>query len=93
MDNSVQATIHANDQVIWSAAALVLALRPGTPADLHDTAVTVLESLGIDPTVDDTGRDALTALASAALLQASALLRGEQSSWADQSDQALLAQD
>src|SRR5262245_47837901 len=92
----LRSQIQANDQVIWSAAALVLALRTDTAPDLRDASLTLLNSLGID--IDLTAendpisvRQGLAAQAASAILQSGALLRGDQS-WAEQSEDALLAQ-
>ncbi|RSM73006.1 hypothetical protein DMH04_41700 [Kibdelosporangium aridum] len=92
----LQSRIQANDQVIWSAAALVLALRTNTPPDLRDASLTLLHSLGIDVDLSAendpvTVRQGLAAQAASAILQSGALLRGDRP-WADQSEETMQAQ-
>ena len=81
------------DRAAWTAAALVIGLSDGGFAEHAQAAVQVLAALDID--IEElTGLDRPAAAASAAapMLQTAAVLMGEGSSWAGQSDQALLAQ-
>jgi hypothetical protein len=85
--------MHSADQAAWSAAALVIGLNETGSADQLRAAVELLAVLGVN--VDEvTGLDRKGAAAQAAapLLQTAALLRGEGTLWAGQSDEALLAQ-
>jgi predicted O-methyltransferase YrrM len=85
--------LHRGDQAAWTTAALVLSLRDQAPTPLADAAGEVLAALGLDLSAL-AGRDAAAAAAQAAapLLQAAAAVRGEAVPWAQQPDEALLAQ-
>jgi len=90
----VNQVIHSGDQAAWSTAALVVGLS-GIGTDSHKRAATeVLRALGIDMQdgLDGLDRRAAAAQAAAPLLQAGGLLTGGGQIWAQQSDEALLAQ-
>ena len=74
--------------------ALALALSPTAPAGHRHAAAEVLKSLGVDLVAVSSEWDpkAMAGQASAPILQAAAVLRGETQSWAGQSDAALIAQ-
>lgn len=100
--NELDSLLHDGDQVIWSNAALVLALQAlGSEdqqalvsEDQQAAARAVLNAKGLDGVtaldVVDTAR--LAAQAAAPIHQVAALLRGEGQMWNAQSDEALLAQ-
>lgn len=74
-------------------AALVLVLKDDGPKHQRQAAADVLGALGIDLTdLDGMDRRGVAAQTASPLLQAAALIRGEASSWATQSDEALFAQ-
>jgi SAM-dependent methyltransferase len=90
----VQTLLHESDQAAWWTVALVLGLRGGGDPDLARAAEDVLAALDVDVLHSRQERDPAGAAAQAAapLLQAAALLRGDADLWADQPDEALLAQ-
>jgi SAM-dependent methyltransferase len=85
--------LHRGDQAAWTTAALVLSLRDQAPTPLADAAGEVLAALGLDlPALAERDAAAAAAQAAAPLLQAAAAVRGEAELWAQQPDEALLAQ-
>ncbi len=90
----VRRLVHTIDQTVWSSAALVVALGSLGPDAHRRAAAAVLQALGIDVDGDvgDLDRSANAAQAMAPLLQAADLLGGKGQVWAQQSDEALLAQ-
>ncbi|MGR7026177.1 SAM-dependent methyltransferase [Geodermatophilus sp. URMC 62] len=93
-EERLSALMHAGDQAAWSTAALVLALRGDGPPALVDAARRVVDDMGLDLGAALAGRPpaGTAAQASAPLLQAAAVVRGEAAAWAEQPDEALLAQ-
>jgi predicted O-methyltransferase YrrM len=89
-----QQILNSGDRAAWLSAALAVALDISSPNELRSAALEVLRSGGIDVDPDAFQRDrgAVAAQAAAPLLQSAALLRGDDRVWADQPDQALLAQ-
>jgi methyltransferase family protein len=84
--------LHAGDVASWTLAAIAVALS-GTDGAKHAAALAVLQAAGVDPTaLDESGRERRAAQAVAPLLQAGAVAGAREVAWADQSDQALLAQ-
>jgi hypothetical protein len=84
--------LHAGDVASWTLAAVAVALS-GTDRAKHAAAVAVLQAARVDPTaLDESGRERRAAQAVAPLLQAGAVAGAREVAWADQSDQALLAQ-
>jgi SAM-dependent methyltransferase len=90
----VQALLQQGDDAAWWTLALVLGLRGDAPADLAGPVEEVLDALGVDLAAAraEPRSAAVAAQAAAPLLQASAVLRGEAGRWADQPEEALLAQ-
>lgn len=82
------------EQAVWSAAAWVLTLDGRGDSPLERAASDVVRTLGLasDPGLDDSTSRAMVAQTVAPIHQVSALLREGSGSWADQSDDALLAQ-
>jgi len=89
-----QQILNGGDRAAWLSAALAVALDISSPNELRPAALEVLQSCGIDTDPGAFQRDhgAIAAQAAAPLLQSAALLRGDAWVWADQPDQALLAQ-
>lgn len=86
--------MHRGEQAAWSLAALAVALsRQGTRAQ-QQAARTVLSVMNFDVDGDlgAISRDRASAQAAAPLLQTAAVVNGNADSWAEQSDEALLAQ-
>jgi predicted O-methyltransferase YrrM len=94
IDHELNAFLHHSDQTIWTTAAVALALAGTASQEQQEAASDVLEASGLDGMVgqgaEKSGR--LAAQAAAPIHQVAALLRGEGQMWADQSDEALLAQ-
>lgn len=92
--DELSAFLHAGDQAIWSAAALVLAVQGAASGEQRSAAQAVLRASGLGRVVtlgpEESG--VLAAQAAAPVHQVAALLRGEGQMWAAQSDEALLAQ-
>ncbi|MEP6628927.1 MAG: class I SAM-dependent methyltransferase [Lapillicoccus sp.] len=92
--DDVAAFLHACDQAIWSAAALVSAIHGVPSQEQRAAALAVLTAKGLGSVatlgVEESG--GLAAQAAAPIHQVAALLRGEGQMWATQSDEALLAQ-
>ena len=86
--------LHQGDQVIWSTAAVVLAIQGAATQEQRAGAEAVLEALGLEGLAGLSAEDApgVAAQAAAPLHQVAALLRGDGEMWAAQSDEALLAQ-
>jgi len=90
--------LSTGDRAVWASAALALAAGHGGTGELRGAAEEVLDALGIviDRPGDEAGADPIyragvAAQAAAPLLQTSALLtRGQV--WAEQTDEAILAQ-
>ena len=86
--------LHNGDQAIWSTAALVLVIQGAASQEQQGAARAVLEASGLQGMAslgaEETG--GLAAQAAAPIHQVAALLRSEGQMWADQSDEALLAQ-
>lgn len=81
------------EQSAWTTAALTLALGAGSRPDLREAAVEVVRASGLpldDGWSDETQRTMLAAQAAAPLLQTARIVAG--AAWAEQSDEALLAQ-
>jgi SAM-dependent methyltransferase len=93
-EQRLSALMHAGDQAAWSTAALVLALRGDASPALVDAARQVVDGMGLDLGAALAGRTpaAPAAQAAAPLLQAAAVVRGGVTAWAEQPDEALLAQ-
>ena len=93
-EDRVQAFLHRSDQSVWSTAALIVELEGLGSRELQRAASDVLRLLelhsGDDPGPMDAQR--MAARAAAPVHQVAALLRGDGLLWADQSDEALLAQ-
>lgn len=90
----VQQLMHKGDTAAWSMAALSLVLSGKLTEQEREAALALLAALGLNAPEDLVGLDAtaLAAQAAAPLMQASALVRGEAGSWAEQSDDALRMQ-
>jgi predicted O-methyltransferase YrrM len=94
----LQATMAAWDQAAWSLAALALAARGDSPPDLAAAAGQVLSAAGLTSTPEQrpglgiSTAEQIASQAAAPLHQVSALLAGRPIGWAEQSDEALLAQ-
>ena len=73
-------------------AALSLSLGDGGTTELRRAAEQLVRVLDLPTTAEPVQRGPLGAQAAAPLLQTAALLRGAMDSWAEQSDEALLAQ-
>ncbi|MGY1670813.1 SAM-dependent methyltransferase [Geodermatophilus sp. SYSU D00710] len=86
--------LYHGDQAAWTTAALVLSLRDRAATPLADAARQVTTALDLDLPAALAGRDPAAAAAQAAapLLQAAAAVRGDAVLWAQQPDEALLAQ-
>ena len=93
-ENPVQRFMHASDRSVWATAALVLAVGGSGTDEQRRAAATVLQALGLDLEQDTRSMDrgGVAAQAAAPVHQVAALLRGEGQMWAEQSDEALLAQ-
>lgn len=93
-EQRLSGVMHAGDQAAWSTAALVLALRGDAPPALVEAAREVVDRMGLDlAAVLAGGTPAATAAQAAApLLQAAAVVRSGATAWAEQPDEALLAQ-
>ena len=90
--------LSTGDRAAWATAALALVAGHGGTPELRRSAESVLTALGISlphagPGTDGAGLDraGLAAQAAAPLLQTSSLVRGGEL-WADQPDEALIAQ-
>jgi hypothetical protein len=87
--------LSTGDRAAWTAAALTLVAGERGADDQRRAAQVVLDALGVSiedvsgPEVDRVG---ISAQAAAPLLQTSALLRSGGHLWADQPDEAILAQ-
>ncbi len=91
----LDAVLHHGEQGAWLLAAVVSALHGEQDAALAAAARQVLQAQGLAvPTVDSLGAPPLqlAARAAAPLLQASAVATGQAALWAQQTDEALLAQ-
>jgi hypothetical protein len=87
----IRQLLDSGTEAAWSIAAMSLALMPGGPDDVVRAAREVVAAVGIDP-ADGLDRRGIAAEAAAALLQTAALVGGGVASWADQPDEALIAQ-
>ncbi|HEY0870500.1 MAG TPA: class I SAM-dependent methyltransferase [Acidothermaceae bacterium] len=83
--------LDSGTEAAWSIAAIAVALTPSSPVDVARAAREVVAAVGIDP-ADHLDRPGIAAEAAAALLQTAALVGGGGASWADQPDEALIAQ-
>jgi Methyltransferase domain len=92
--SAVQEIMSAGDRAAWTAAALALVLRDEVAGDQRQAAASVLSTLGLglDPDSPELDRHAVAAQAAAPILQTAALLTGAGPLWADQTDEAILAQ-
>lgn len=92
--DQLNALLHDGDRVVWSTAAVVLALQGAASEEQRVAAEAVLRASGLDGVADLGADDAggLAAQAAAPIHQVAALLRGGGQMWAAQSDEALLAQ-
>jgi SAM-dependent methyltransferase len=84
--------LHAADQSAWSLAALSIVLGNSGTAELRRSAEDLVRVLDLDTHADPERSRSMAGQAAAPLLQTAALLRGTTDSWADQTDDALLAQ-
>ena len=93
-EEQLDALLHRGDQAAWTTAALVLSLREDVPAPVAEAASQLVARLDLDlpAAVAARDREATAAQAAAPLLQAAAAVRGEAVLWAQQPDEALLAQ-
>jgi hypothetical protein len=86
--------MHGGDRAAWTNAALVLALQDLGSEQLQRAAAELLRAVGLDlahePNEGD--RVGVAAQAAAPLLQTAALLSGAGQLWANQTDDALIAQ-
>ena len=90
---SIDAVMRDGDRAAWTTVAVVLALDPAGSQALRAAAGAALAAAGIDPDALPSDRDpaAVAAQAAAPLLQAAEVLRGG-GTWADLSDESLIAQ-
>lgn len=88
----VQEIMRAGDRAAWTAAALALALRDGVAEDQRRAAASVLSALGLGLESPDLDRPGVAAQAAAPILQSAALLTNKGPLWADQTEEAILAQ-
>jgi SAM-dependent methyltransferase len=87
--------LHGGDQGAWQLAALATALGGGQDPALAAAARVVLAALGLPEHAGDSSgatAEQLAHRAAAPLLQAAAVVSGQAAGWAQQSDEALLAQ-
>jgi len=86
--------LHRAEQGAWQLAAVATALAAAPSSDLGKAAAEVLRALDLDASGSDFGGSPaqVAAQAAAPLLQTAAVVNGGGASWADQSDEALLAQ-
>jgi hypothetical protein len=91
---AMQEVLHRGDQTAWSTTALVLALQGRGSAEVQATAADLLRALGLDlaQVPNHLDRQRRAAQAAAPLLLTAAVLNGDVESWADQPDEALIAQ-
>lgn len=84
--------IHERTVAAWTLAALAVALR-ATDSAADEAACAVLTAAGLDVDgLDARFREPRAAEASGTLLKAAAIATGKPVSWADQSDEAIIAQ-
>lgn len=82
------------DQSMWATAALISVIRGTGSTEAQVAAADVLGTMQLD-TSSDLGQldlDVVTSQAAASVLQVAAVIRGDGQLWANQSDEALLAQ-
>ena len=93
-EDRLQAFLHRSDQSVWSTAALIVELEGLGSRELQRAAAEVLRLLELHSGDGPGPMDAqgMAARAAAPVHQVAALLRGDGLLWADQSDEALLAQ-
>jgi hypothetical protein len=87
----IRQLLDSGTEAAWSIAAISVVLNPGSPDDVVRAASEVVTAVGIDA-AQELDRRGIAAEAAAALLQTAALVGGSVASWADQPDEALIAQ-
>jgi hypothetical protein len=87
----IRQLLDSGTDAAWSITAISVVFNPGSPDDLVRAAGEVVTAVGIDAS-QELDRRGIAAEAAAALLQTAALVGGGVAWWADQPDEALIAQ-